>query len=69
MISLSLTLEREFDDYVTIRRLNHTTIKFSSKVKGDNLSFHKLSSLGCSNLVEIQNTKVVYLRYEGGPPS
>ena len=33
------------------------------------LSFHKLSSLGCSNLVEIQNTKVVLTRiidiYEG----
>ena len=33
------------------------------------ISFHKLSSLGCSNLVEIQNTKVVLTRiidiYEG----
>ena len=38
MISLSLALEREFDDYVTIRRLINAT--FSSVAIGDNLSIH-----------------------------
>ena len=44
MISLSSTLEHEFDDYVTVRRLNQFYLYLAPKLKkGDNLSFHKVS--------------------------
>ena len=68
MISLSLTLEREFIwwlcyRYVTIRRLNQWYVYTKWKV----ITYHFISyrRLNVSTLVEIQNTLLVSVEYEG----
>ena len=63
MISLSSTLEREFDDYVTVRLLNQCYLYLAPKLKVityfiSYYHFIRYRSLGVFNLVEIRNTFV-----------